>query len=97
LADKKTLISLKAAFFSRAMRKLRRFSVVAALGVWIAQLEGLVDWQLASYRMNVEAELFQNLVSTSSSSSSSSGTASNLIQPSEMVLQRLRHNVSGSI
>jgi hypothetical protein len=89
MADKRTLFAIKSSLLSKGIRRVRRGSAVfAALGVWLRELEDLVDAQVAAYRMNVEQELFAGL---------SAGRQP--VDPGKQLatgaaLDRLRHNVS---
>jgi hypothetical protein len=55
--------------------------------VWLKELEALVESQLNSYRMNVEAELLDGIVD-----SDNAGTG--VVLPSALAITRLQNNVS---
>ena len=103
LLDKKKLQSIKTCYYSKYNRKYRLYSVFTALSIWVKELEVLIEHQLASYRMNVEAEILNRIVCSGSSSSSSIGdkttggvlaSGGGYLQPTEIVLLRLQNNVS---
>ena len=89
LRDKKNLWQFKTSLYCKKTRNFRTHPLFCAFAVWLKELEYLVDSQISSYRMNVETELFSTL-ETGGSSSSTVPAA----QPSEIVLERLRNNVS---
>jgi len=92
MADRKSLQQLKNSFFSKHTRRLRKFSLFAGLGIWIKELESLVDSQIASYRMNVEGEILSKLTN-SASFGMAGGSAAKHLQPTQMVLYRLQNNL----
>ena len=103
MADKKALQSIKSTFLSKHTRRLRQYSLFSGLGVWLRELEELIESQIASYRMNVEGEILTKIAqgevsvdATSGKSSAKGGTGAggNYLQPTQMVLFRLQNNVS---
>lgn len=85
LRDKQSIDRLKASFYSKRYRPCRRYSLFAGVRVWITELENLITSQIASYRMNVEAEVLQQ------------GRDANEKIPSQIALERLQNNVSYDI
>ena len=103
MADKKALQSIKNTFLSKHTRRLRQYSLFSGLGIWLRELEELIESQIASYRMNVEGEILakiaQGEVSVDATSGKNSakggaGAGGNYLQPTQMVLFRLQNNVS---
>ena len=90
LADKQAIWAVKTSFFSKKTRNLRNFTAFAGIGVWIRELEDMIDAQITSFRMNVEGEVLQGLAGKPDD-----GTlpAEKYFLPSEVVLERLQHNV----
>jgi serine/threonine protein kinase len=94
LDDKKAVWGIKTSFFSKKTRKLRDHVAFAGIGIWIRELEDLIDAQISSYRMNVEGEVLHGLVEKGSGEETKSSAASGAyFQPSDMVLERLQNNV----
>lgn len=89
LRDRKVLQGVKSLLFSRATRKMRYTVVFSAVSLWLRELNDLVEAQITSYRMNIEDEL---LTSLSEGSGGDKGPAHHAL-PSQMVLDRLQHNV----
>lgn len=99
MADRKALQAIKTSFLSKHTRRLRQFSLFAGLGVWIRELEELVESQISSYRMNVETDILNKIslpsvVSLNSGRSNTAGGETNYLQPTQLVLFRLQNNVS---
>jgi len=103
MADKKALQSIKNTFLSKHTRRLRQYSLFSGLGVWLSELEELIESQIASYRMNVEGEILTKIAqgevgvdatSGKSSAKGGAGASGNYLQPTQMVLFRLQNNVS---
>ena len=66
---------------------MRDSAVFSAVALWLRELNDLVESQISSYRMNVEDELLSAL-----SSGGSEGVSGHVL-PSQVVLERLAHNV----
>jgi hypothetical protein len=95
LVDKKSLQNIKASFLSKHTRRLRQYSAFSALGVWLNELENLIETQISSYKMNVESEILSRIAQAPSEKVSGTGAASaTYLQPTQLVLVRLQNNVS---
>lgn len=93
VADKKVLHQLKASFLSKHTRRLRLYSLFSGLGVWLKELEELIESQIASYRMNVEGEILANIAQQRPTEGNSGTTSGDYLKPTQMVLARLQNNV----
>lgn len=95
MADKKALQQLKASFLSKHTRRLRQYSLFSGLGVWLKELEELIESQIASYRMNVEGEILANIAQQRPDGAvGGASVAVDYLKPTQMVLTRLQNNVS---
>lgn len=83
MADKRCLLSLKSAYYSKDTKKLRYQDCFRALGIWLRYIEHLIDQQVLAYRMNVESELLTKF-----------SEAKEYVAPSNVVLERLQNNVN---
>ena len=108
MADKKALQHIKTSFLSKHTRRLRHFSLFAGLGVWLRELEELVESQIAAYRMNVESEILtkisqpqqQGAAATSDKTNNNGrggASSGNYLQLTQLVIFRLQNNVSLSL
>ena len=86
--DKQSLSSIKSTLFSRRTRKMRNTVMFEAVALWLRELDDLVEAQISSYRMNVEDEVLSTLAKGSVEKRSDQ-----YVQPSQLVLERLQHNV----
>jgi hypothetical protein len=101
LADKKSLQNIKASFLSKHTRRLRQYSAFSALGVWLSELENLIETQISSYKMNVESEILSRIAQAPSEKASGAGAGAGAgaassaayLQPTQLVLVRLQNNV----
>lgn len=87
LGDRKTISNIRSLLFSRNTRRMRDTVVFASVSFWLKELDDLIEMQITSYRMNVEAELLSAL------SAGDNGKVEQYSVPSQMVLDRLSHNV----
>mmetsp|Transcript_6708 Transcript_6708/g.11003 ORF Transcript_6708/g.11003 Transcript_6708/m.11003 type:complete len:2055 (+) Transcript_6708:122-6286(+) len=95
LKDKKNLWIVKTTLFSKKTRYFRGHPIFCAFTVWLKELEFLVESQIASYRMNVEAEMFSALQSKGESDVVGGSVATGA-QPAAIVLARLQNNLQNT-
>jgi hypothetical protein len=93
VADKKVISDAKAMLFSKDMRRIRKSSVLAAASMWARELEELIGSQIESYRMNVEGEVLDGILSGGGDEGRAAG-GRQMFMPSQLILDRLQNNVS---
>jgi serine/threonine protein kinase len=93
-ADKKVVTSLKLLHSSKQLRNYRHLSIYLGLGVWIREMDDMVESQISAYRMNVETELLSQLGGDTSGTGKEGSTGTGAaFEPSDVVLERLQNNV----
>jgi hypothetical protein len=97
-ADKRVVTSLKLLYSSKKLRGYRHLSLYVGLGVWIREMDEMIESQIAAYRMNVETEMLSQLAAASGGDTQGGPGAAAAggmsFQPSEVILERLQNNVS---
>eukprot|EP01038_Epipyxis_sp_PR26KG_P007755 gene7755-10536_t len=93
LKDRQVLHNLKAQFFSKSNRYKRKYIAYSSMKFWIREMEDLLDSQITSFRMNIEVDMFNQLMHSGEADSSN---IKEYIQPMKNVLERLQINLHNS-